>query len=486
MHRSSSFDIADPRRCTRPNGVRVGLLAALVALSGCVSTPVVDGTPPLPAQWRNAIDAQAAATPDPRSWWSAFADPRLDRLIDEALVANLDVEQARLRLRASRSLYERAGTVLRPELRARTSNPIDPDASASFFVAGLDAIWELGLFGRSEAIHRQARSELDVAQAELREARLSLAAEVARNWIELRDAGERERLLDGIVQARRQQVELQSVRVSLRLAAASSVETSRANAAQAEAALGEPRQRIVAAEQALAVLLGRAEPDPDWRRGDVRAPLALRPIERAPADLLRTRPDVARAQAHVLRAAADLGLAKADRYPHIALGGSIQWSINITAHRRTEAEGIGVFGPIIDIPLFDWGLRRARASAKGDELQAAALAYRKTVLTGVAEVETALSGLDQQRQREDADLRAWQALTKVSEGAVVRRRLGLASALDLAGSEIERDQAAIELNAARNARAMAYIALYKALGAAPDGDVGAQDSVSIARSGTAP
>ncbi|MGO4780989.1 TolC family protein, partial [Lysobacter sp. 2RAB21] len=96
---------------------------------------------------------QTAAAPDPRAWWSAFADPRLDRLVDEALSANLDVQQARWRLRAARTLYQRAGSVLRPELRARTANPIDPDASASFFVAGLDATWELGLFGRSEAIH---------------------------------------------------------------------------------------------------------------------------------------------------------------------------------------------------------------------------------------------------------------------------------------------------------------------------------------------
>jgi NodT family efflux transporter outer membrane factor (OMF) lipoprotein len=396
------------------------------------------------------------------------------------------VQQARWRLRAARTLYQRAGSVLRPELRARTANPIDPDASASFFVAGLDATWELGLFGRSEAIHRQADSELAAAQAELREARLSLSGEVARNWIELRDALECARLHEAVVAARRRQLQLQAVRVELRLAARDSLETGNAAIAQAEAALAEPRQRAVAAEQALAVLLGRAEPDPDWRQGPSRAPLAMRALASAPADLLRTRPDVARAQAQVLRAAADLGLAKADQYPHIALGGSIQWSINITAHRRTEAEGIGVFGPMIDIPLFDWGLRRARAGAKGDEMQAAALAYRKTVLTAVAEVETALGALEQQRQREDADRRAWQALARIGESGQVRRRLGLASELDMTGLDIDRDQAAIELNAARNARAMAYIALYKALGAAPDRDATARDADALAGGRVAP
>ncbi|QWF19631.1 TolC family protein [Lysobacter capsici] len=391
----------------------------------------------------------------------------MDRLVDEAASANLDIQQARLRLRAARTLYAHAGDALRPELHARTSNPVDPDASASFFVAGLDAVWELGLFGRGEALHRQAQGEVDAADADLRDARITMVAEVTRNWIELRDALEQQRLASAIADARREQLRLQQVRIDLRLAPRDSLEPLRAAVAQAEAGLSDPRQRIVAAEQALAVLLGRAEPDPDWSGGEPRPVLAMRAIERAPADLLRTRPDVAHAQALVLRAAAEAGLARADRYPRVALGGSIQWSANITAHRRTETEGIGVFGPIIDIPLFDWGLRRARASAKGDELQAATYAYRKAVLTGVAEVETALGALEQQRLREQSDRDAWRALARAADGEAARKRLGLASEIDVNARRIERDQAALELNAAATQRAMAYIAVYKALGAAP-------------------
>ncbi len=458
------------RRCA-------ALLSAAVlplALSACMTTPIPDQTPPLPPQWRNAAaaDAAPAAAPDPRGWWRAFGDPRLDALAEQALAANLDAAQARARLRSARLLHEHAGDVLKPEVRARTSNPIDPDASASFFVMGLDAVWELGFFGRNEAIERGARSELDGAAAQLRQAQVSVAAETAREWIALRDALERERLLDSIRAARAEQLRVQQVRADLRLAARDSVEAPRAALAQAEAALGEPRQRIVAAEQALALLLGRAEPDPQWRDGPARPALALAAIDRAPADLLRTRPDIALAQAGVLRAAADLGLARADQYPRLAFGTSIQWSVNVTAHRRTETEGIGVSGPIIDVPLFDWGLRRARAHAKGAELEAAALAYRKTVLAAVAETESALAALEQQRQREDADRRAFDALARSAQMQQVRRGLGLSGDLELAGSRIERDQAALELNAARGDRAQAYIALYKALGAAPEERLG--------------
>lgn len=459
--------------------------ACLPLLAGCLTTPVPDETPSLPAQWRNAVPAASTAAPDARAWWSAFGDPRLDRLIDTAAHANLDVEQARLRLRAARTLYARADSPLRPELHARTSNPIDPDASASFFVAGLDAVWELGLFGRGEAVHRQARSELDSADAELREARVSMVAEVARNWVELCDARQQQRLLQNIADARREQLRLQSVRVGLKLAADDRLDPLRAALAQSEAALSEPRQRANAAAQALAVLLGRAEPDPLWLHADARPALTTRAFDRVPADLLRSRPDVARAQAQVLRAAAELGLARADRYPRVALGGSIQWSVNITAHRRTEAEGIGVFGPMIDIPLFDWGLRRARANARSDDLQAAAYAYRKTVLAGVAEVETALGALEQQRLREQSQRQAWQALTRAADSESVRRRLGLTSDIEVGARRIERDQAELELDAAAGSRAMAYIAVYKALGAAA-ADTGADADAAVAsgRSGS--
>ncbi|WP_394538866.1 TolC family protein [Lysobacter enzymogenes] len=463
--------LRDPRRAV----ARACAALLPLALAACMSTPIPDQTPPLPAQWRNApADAAAApaAAPDPRGWWRAFADPRLDALVEQALAANLDAAQARARLRSARLLHEHAGDPLKPELRARTSNPIDPDASASFFVMGLDAVWEMGFFGRSEALERGARSELDSAAAQLRQAQISVAAETAREWVALRDARERERLLDGIRAARAEQLRVQQVRADLRLAARDSVEAPRAALAQAEAALGEPRQRVVAAEQALAVLLGRAEPDPDWRAGGARPALAAAAIERAPADLLRTRPDIAQAQAAVLRAAADLGLARADQYPRLAFGTSIQWSVNVTAHRRTETEGIGVSGPIIDVPLFDWGLRRARAHAKGAELEAAALAYRKTVLAAVAETESALSALEQQRLREDADRRAFDALARSAQMQQVRRGLGLGGDAELAASRIERDQAALELNAARSDRAQAYIALYKALGAAPEQRLG--------------
>ena len=125
---------------------------------------------------------------------------------------------------------------------------------------------------------------------------------------------------------------------------------------------------------------------------------------------------------------------------------------------------------MIDIPLFDWGMRRARASAKADELRAAALAYRSTVLNAVAEVETALGAAEQQRQYEMESLRAWRSLAEVAVYTADRQALGLASGIDRIDSDVERDQAALALANARSVRDLAYVSLFKALGVAPDPD----------------
>ena len=449
---------------------RVALLAVVTmcSLAGCVTTPLPDLEVDLPAHFQQAISGNSspASTPASREWWKAFGDPKLDALVDEALAANLDLGQAQARLRAARALHAHADAPLRPTLHFRTSDPIDPDASASFLFAGFDSTWELGLFGRSEATHRLARADLDTAQADVRVAQVSVTAEIAREWVALRSAQQRDELLVAIRDAHHEQVE--KLRQRRELGLASPQETSQADAvlAQSEAALAEPRIAAQIAAQSLAVLLGRSEPDPAWLLAGEVPHLGAWHMTAVPADLLRTRPDIAREQAAVLHAAGELGIARADRYPSISIGGSMVWSTSEIEARPTNTNAIGALGPIIDIPLFDWGMRKAQADAKGDLLHAAALAYRKTVLTAVAEVENALGGLEQQRLREQANAQAWQALDDIARHSRQRRQLGLASGLAVSAADVDRDEAGLQLLDARSARALEYIALGKTLGGA--------------------
>lgn len=450
-------------------GLRVALPVAVgLALGGCSGTALPALKPPLPAHWRHAVPAAAPVAVDLHGWWHAFGDPQLDGLIDEALANNLQVAEADERLRAARALRSRSSARFLPQVHARTSDTIDPDASASFFVAGFDATWELGLFGRREATRRASQGALDDAAADLRAAQVSLVAEVAREWLQLRAAGQRLTGLTAIRDARQRQLAMLRTRQRLQLVPATTVDQAQAALAQADAALAEPRDAADAGAERLAVLLGRNEPDPRWLQSAAPPTLGALRVDSAPADLLRARPDIAKAQAAVLQAAGAAGLARADQYPNIALGGSLVWSTDITSHRaHSVSRAIGSVGPMLDIPLFDWGLRAAEADARQHELRASVLAYRQTVLQGVAEVETALGTLARQRQREDQCALAAQALQRADNAIGTRVALQLASPLERQDSTIAREQAALALDDARSARGLAYVALFKALGGGP-------------------
>ena len=445
----------------------VGSLALLL-MSSCSTVQVPDLSTPMPAHWRNQPAANAPAQPDLHGWWHAFGDPKLDALVTRALHANLDVAQAVERLRAQRALYAKADAPFLPSLHLRTDDPVDPDAVASYFTVGFDAQWELGLFGRRQAAQRNAKASLDTAQAELRQAQVSLVAEVVRNWIDLRSAQDTVRLLQNIEDAQQRTLDWTRVRTRLKLTPPSALDQARAALARTDADLSLPRQQATAAAQRLALLLGQSEPDPTWLEPGGVPQLGEHAIGSTPADLLRTRPEIAQAEAQVLQAAADLGIARAAMFPDIGIGGSLIWSASTLTHKESEINAIGSVGPVIDIPLFDWGLRQARAHARSHQLKASVLAYRKAVLEGVAEVETALGNLAQQRRREQANKTRVKALGSVVRQQAERQKLGLASKLDGEKAAVAHAQAQLELMHASAARDIAYVALYKALGGAPD------------------
>lgn len=470
------------------NLLRGCLIGALICgMAGCAA-PLPKLTQPLPAQWQHAVASNPAKPTDLHGWWHAFGDSELDALVDRALANNLDVAQAVERLRATRALHDRSSARYLPSLVARTDDVIDPDASASYEVIGFDASWEFGFFGRAEGTRRASQGALDASVADLRSARVSLVAEVVREWIELRTAQQQELLLSQISDTRQHQWQLLQTRQRLQLVAPSAVDQAQALVAQSDAALTVPRQAVNASAQRLAVLLGQNHPDPTWLQPGTQPELGAWQLDSAPADLLRTRPEIARAEADVLQAAGELALTHADMFPSIGLGGSIDWATDINNnHKRvTTPNAIDSLGPVLNIPLFDWGIRIAATHAKGYELQASVLAYRQAVLQGAAEVETALGSLEQQQQRELHSTLAWQALQHSDLAVQTRVGLQLGSPLELAESKVAVDQAAIELADARAGHSLAYVALFKALGGAPLPSASNESKVAPELSSTPP
>ncbi len=451
-----------PRRFAR---AALAVAAGLVA--GCAGIAVPKLEAPVPARWNHAPPQATALPVDLHGWWHAFHDPALDALVDTALRDNLQAAEATERLLASRERFHSARVQYLPRLRAKTEDAIDPDASASFFVAGFDATWELDLFGRGTATRRQARGEVDASAAGLQQVRVSLVSEVVRDWLELRANQQREATLLTMRDLRQHLLDQARIRAKLRLGAPQAVAQAEADLAQADAALAGPRGEIDRLAQRLAVLLGRSEPDPAWSTPAPMPTLGGLRIDQAPADLLRTRPEIARAEAEVLKAAGDAGIARADLLPRLGLGGSLVWSTNLTTHRRTSDNALLSAGPAIDIPLFDWGAREAELRASKHDLKASVYAYRQAVLEGVADVETSLGQLERQRERQAADERAHAALARAEQASATRVRLHLAAPAEQIDGQLALAQAALALTEATTAHDLAFVGLYKALGGAP-------------------
>ena len=447
------------------------MLAGLaIALTACSAPPLPQPRADTPAAWQNVAPADAALGPAPdlQSWWRAFDDAELDRLVDRALSGNLTLQQAAYRVQAARALTRRSTAEFRPIVGAHTFAEPTPDSSASYFQAGFDAKWEIGLFGRATSSARIAAADVGLAETDAQAARVTVVAEVARVYLELRGAQRRLELLGRIAESSKARNALVATRARLHLAADTDVAASEAEHAGAQAALAEPQLVIDRCRQQLAVLLGRNEADAE---ADVVAGMApgigtLRLAE-APADLLRTRPEIRRCEQDILRAAGELGIARADLYPRLALGGSLTYAARVIGNRRlSDADGIAAFGPLIDVPIFNWGARRAVVNARDAELQAAVLAYRQAVLDGVAEAETAMAALEHQRERAGDLARAVASLERGATAATTLRRLGLADDVDRETATSALLQSELELAQAEEARNLAFVSLYKALGGA--------------------
>lgn len=443
-------------------------MAFCVALGGCVSVQVPKlPTGDLPAHWHN-VSPQLGPAPDLTGWWKQFGDSELNGLVESALHDNLDVQQATLKLRAARALEDAASTTYKPRLAFNTLEQPNAENTASYFQAGFDASWELGLFGRSDANAHLAAANTGEAKAALQSARVSLVAEVVREYLQLRAAQRSEVLLGDAAQAARKKLELLRVQERLQLASRIEVEQGAAAAAKAESSLADPRAAIVQHAQALALLLGKSEPDPVWLATKPLPKLAGVSVDAVPADLLRTRPEIRYAETQVLKAAGELGIAKADMYPRFALGSSLTFAALVKGNTRLgDVNNSLAIGPIINIPLFDWGERRAVRDAREDQLQAAVLAYRQAVLQGAAEVETDLATLHasgQKLQSADDAVNALQRSVSMSEEL---QGMGQADGLQLADAKLELSESELDREQARLAHGLAYVALYKALGGAP-------------------
>lgn len=466
------------------------LIGVCAAATGCVHAPAFPQTDvALAAAWRGEVARTVAPPVDHTRWWAVFDDPDLDGLVGAALAQNLSIEQAIARLDAARALVTPARSQGLPQVSGSGSARFErqlqgpdtpessgfgvrferPDRTAGVYQGGLDASWEPDLFARARNATRSARATAGIAEADLRAIRVSVTAEVAQAYLETRSAQQRRRLLRDILDGQQRTLNIMVDRRAVGLA--NDFDVDRAQSALAETAALVPREsaQIEQGSQRIAVLLGQTD-IPDVALSEKALPgIGDLSFSAAPADILRTRPEIAAAEYAVLQAAAEVGVARADLFPRLTLGGTLTLSGDSIG--STVGGSAGVVGGVLalSIPLFDWGARRAVVTARDAQLAGAAAAYRLAVLEGVADVEIALAALAGERVRIQHLSTASASARQASENS---RRLyaeGLIEVSDLLAAKAVARQAQLNLAEACLAEALGVVRLHKALGGAMPG-----------------
>ncbi len=450
------------------------------ALAGCVVGPDYQG-PPHPAPlaerapaFHRAEIARAAPSPPPARWWTALNDPELDRLIDAALASSPDVRAAEARLRQSRALLTQAernrlpsGSASLGVLAAHVPGGLITGSSgtdATLYNAGFDATWEVDVFGGKQRAAESAADQAGAVQANLDDVRVSLAAEVARVYVDLRDQQQRRDIAEQSVTLESRMVDLSTQRNGRGVESSLDLERLRAQLEATREALIPLQGDIESSLDRLAVLTGR---EPGALDAELQATAAVPELPAEvpvgdPADLLRRRPDIRAAERKLAAQNAVVGQRTADLFPKVNLIGLLGWGSTDIARLFDGTTGLAA--PVLQWNAVDFGRTRARidqAKAGRDE---AAAQYESTVLGALGEVESALARLGHARQDVIAQARVKASADRAAGLMRQRQAAGVATASDVIQTEQTRLSAEQSLLRSKASLIQDYVALQKSLG----------------------
>lgn len=452
-------------------------------LAGCTVGPTyVRPKVDLPARFtEQAVPAEQAEAIE-LDWWKGLGDPLLDRLITKGLADSPSLEIAHARVIEAREELAAVSTERAPEVDLATGyarqhgsehvpvgtppGGLGPGMGSNLWLAGFDASWEADIFGGTRRAVESARASVSAAVDDQREAQLVLVAEIARDYVELRTEQRRLTIAQAVLAMRRDNLELVTARFDSGLTGALDASRARADLADSESDIPAIEAAEHGAIYRLGVLIGQPPetllsmliPSHPIPTVHTEVPVGL------PSDLLERRPDIRAAERRLASANARIGMRKADLFPHFSLTGAA----------GVESLGAGDFlsggsryftiGPSITWQVFDAGRIRDEVMIERARTDVAAADYQSTVLTALAEVETALVTYGQSQIQRNA---------LAAEVAARRQAVSLATRLYSHGIEnflavldAERTLYVAELSLARADATTtdSFIALVKALG----------------------
>ena len=455
--------------------LKIAALSAALILAGCASVgPDYHAVKPAAPQLQGLDVAQENAAQFQAAWWKQFNDPTLDALIQHAAANNLDLRIAVARLHESRALLSGAKSDRLPTIdtdvnytRSRGQQPgfSSRRSTVTTYQAGFDASWELDIFGGVRRSVEAAGADLDASEAALHDAQVSLLAEVARNYFELRGSQLRLEIAQRDIENLRQTVHLTEVRQQLGAGSDQDVASAKARLSAVQAQLPLLQTQVSAGEYRLAVLLGErpGELDVDVSPKSFKPIAVSLPIGDA-GDVLARRPDVQMAEREYAAATARIGVAKADFFPHIVLGGFLGFLSGRSNDFGSPATRAWSLAPSISWAGLNVQRVRANLHASEARADAAQANYQQAVLLAIEDIDNAVTGFNQQRVRVDHLIEQGTQSKRAADLARVRYREGETSFLELLDAERTQLAAEDDLAQAEAAIDTRAVALYKALG----------------------
>jgi len=466
------------------------LLASVCAISACTVGPDYAGAPQVApdaaraANFVRAASVGVVSTRAPSQWWLALNDSQLNTLIDAALVHNPDIHAAQARLRESRAQLQNqqangmpkgsvdaaALRLRQPNLSALSSSQGSSSSSGGgplqLYTAGFDATWEIDLFGGTRRAVEAATAEADAVDADLADTQVSLAAEVAQAYVDLRDEQQRLTLAQRSAEIEQRMLTLTQQRRAHGTAADVDVERLTTQVENTRATLTPLDEQVEASLDQLAVLTGQAPGALDQELSALR-PMPALPASVPvgdPASMLQQRPDIRAAERRLASSNAQIGEHKADFFPKVTLLGDIGYTAADPGHLLRKSNFSWIGAPYLQWNVLDFGRTLSSvhsAEASRDEADAK---YAHTVLAALQDANTSLSRYGHQREHL-ATLQQVQASADRS-ATLMRQRYtaGASSLIDLLDTQRTQFSAQQNVVAGQAELLKDFVSLQKSLG----------------------
>ena len=453
------------------------LLVALLLAAGCAVGPHYKAAQPAVVKYHAADANLITEKPFDARWWKQFEDPVLDSLVGRALGSNNSIRIARARLAESRAVFDERKLERRPTVPVAASYQYSKQEIPGFgdqrrtintFSAGFDAFWEADLFGRVSHGVAAARAENQAFEADLRDVQVSVVAELARNYFELRGAQWRLAVAERSLTNQRETLRLTQLRRDAGVGEEQDVASAAARVAAIESTIPSLDFDLSRAEYRLAVLTGS-------RPGELNADLAPRnypAISKAlpignPGELLQRRPDVRSAERRLAAATERQGAAVAGLFPQVSVSGFLGFLAGRGSLFFTGDSRAWSVSPGLSWSAFDLGRARARVHGSNAAAEQTLAFYEETVLRALEETENALANYHAQQARLIKLNDQARESKRAADIARLRYREGVVDFLSLLDAERTQLQAEDAVAESEKDVYVAVIALYKALGGVP-------------------